>query len=195
MSAAKILTDKFTHALTYSVKKHQNQLRKGTDIPYVSHLLAVAGLVLEYGGDEEEAIAALLHDAPEDQQVPIEEINEIFGNRVAGIVAECSDTFEEPKPPWRERKEKYIKNIPNKSQSAILVSLADKLHNSRALLMDYRLVGEDLWDRFNGKKEGTLWYYRSMVEAFKHLTDSPILSEFEKVVTELESLAASTEND
>jgi len=189
MSSEKTLTDKFTQALTYSVKKHQKQLRKGTDTPYVSHLLAVAGLVLEYGGDEEEAIAALLHDAPEDQQVPIEEISDLFGSRVAGIVAECSDTFEKPKPPWRERKEKYIENIPRTSQSATLVSLADKLHNSRTLLMDYRLVGEDLWDRFNGKKEGTLWYYRSMVEAFRKITANPMLDEFDRVVTELENLS------
>lgn len=190
MDSKKLLTNRFSEALSYAVEIHGNQFRKGTEIPYVSHLFAVAGLVLENGGNEDETIAALLHDAPEDQEVTIEEISERFGSKVAGIVKECSDAFEQPKPPWRERKEKYINSLPNKSKSALLVSLADKLHNSRTLYMDYQVIGEELWDRFKGKKEGTLWYCRSMVEAFRKVIDNnPMLDELDRIVTELETLA------
>ena len=155
------LTPAFVDAVQYAMQKHGTQTRKGSDIPYLGHLLSVAGLVIDADGTETQAIAALLHDAAEDQggEATLAEIREKFGSAVATIVGECSDTFETPKPPWRERKEKYIRHLPEASDEAILVSLADKLHNARALLRDYRDVGDKLWERFNQKDpQQHLWY-------------------------------------
>ena len=182
-------SDKFDEALVFASNLHRTQKRKETDIPYVSHLLAVAGLVLEHGGTEEEAIAALLHDAVEDQGgVEIREvIRQKFGAAVIAIVDGCSDTDVTPKPPWRKRKEDYIAHVRTASPSIRLVSAADKLHNARAILHDYRQLGENLWSRFKGGKEGTLWYYRALTEAFKAAGPSPLTDELDRVVTELES--------
>jgi (p)ppGpp synthase/HD superfamily hydrolase len=136
-----------------------------TEIPYLAHLLGVASIALEYGADEDEAIAALLHDAVEDAGglARLEDIRSRFGENVAGIVAACTDAYVVPKPPWRERKEGYIEHIVQASKSARLVSAADKLHNARSILKHYRVEGEALWSRFNGGKEGTLCYYRALV--------------------------------
>jgi (p)ppGpp synthase/HD superfamily hydrolase len=181
--------DKFDHALLYASRLHRDQVRKGTSTPYITHLLAVASIVGENGGTEDEVVAALLHDAPEDQggEATLQEIRDQFGDGVAETVDGCTDTYETPKPPWRERKERYLAHLAGASGSVRLVSSADKLHNSRAVLADYRLLGEDLWTRFNGKKEGTLWYYRAVVDALQG--DSPIVEELDRVVTELESLS------
>ena len=187
------LTTRFDEALAFTSRLHAPQVRKGTAIPYLSHLLAVAGLVLESGASEDEAIAALLHDAVEDQggAAAREEIRRRFGDSVVQIIDGCTDADVIPKPPWRERKEKYIAHIREASPSVRLVSAADKLHNARAILADYRVMGEALWDRFNGGKEGTLWYYRSLVEVFRQVSDStPLVEELDRVVTELERLAA-----
>jgi len=165
-------------------------MRKGTEIPYISHLLSVAGIVLEFGGTEDEAIAALLHDAIEDKKATTEEIDRAFGASVRRIVMECSDTDEYPKPPWRQRKERYIEHLREASNSALLVSAADKLHNARAILADYRQLGDRLWDRFNTDAD-TLWYYRALVDTFRK-TKAPaaLIDELDRVVSELESLAA-----
>ena len=157
-------SDRFDEALAYASRLHRDQRRKGTDIPYISHLMSVAALVLEHGGDEDQAIAALLHDAVEDQggEPILEEIRLRYGDGVAKIVADCSDAWEEPKPPWRERKEAYLAKLPEKDAASLLVSLADKTHNARAILNDLRQIGDDIWDRFNGGKDGTIWYYEAL---------------------------------
>jgi len=187
------LSPKFTTALLWASELHANQHRKGTKIPYVSHLMAFSSLVLEHGGNEDQAIAALLHDAVEDQggHEMLEKIRERFGDTVAGIVDECTDAYIEPKPEWRPRKEQYIANIAKKSPLARLVSAADKLHNARTILIDYRAEGEKLWDRFTGKKVGTLWYYRALVGAFEAVEMNGIIGELKRVVDEIEDLSAS----
>jgi (p)ppGpp synthase/HD superfamily hydrolase len=166
-------------------------MRKGTSIPYISHLMTVAALVLEAGGDEELAIAALLHDAVEDQggTATAKTIRRLFGDRVADIVAECSDTDVEPKPPWRERKQAYIAHLKTASEDAMLISVADKLHNARAILADYRALGDDLWARFNATKADQLWYYRELVRAFRARGSNALVEEFDRVVSEIERLA------
>ena len=156
-----MLTNRFDEAFQYAHQLHRAQLRKGTSIPYISHLMGVAGLVIEHGGNETQAVAALLHDAVEDQggEPRLIEIRERFGDEVAKIVADCTDAWIDPKPAWRQRKESYIAALPEKPTSSLLVSLADKTHNAEAILFDYRSIGDDLWSRFNGGKEGTRWYY------------------------------------
>ncbi|MEB3885960.1 HD domain-containing protein [Lyngbya sp. CCY1209] len=185
------LSDRFTEALTYATELHADQIRKGSGVPYVSHLLGVASLALEYGADEDEAIAALLHDAIEDQggAETGEEIRKRFGDRVLEIVEGCTDSHTSPKPPWRERKEAYIAHIPTASDSVRLVSACDKLYNARTILKDYRQIGEQLWERFTGRRDGTLWYYRSLVEAFRQARSTPVVEELERVVEELERLS------
>ena len=178
----------FEDALTFAVQRHAGHLRKGTDIPYATHLLAVCSIVLEHGGDEEEAIAALLHDAVEDQKATLDEIRDRFGERVAETVAGCSDTDVAPKPPWRERKEAYIAHLATASPSTRLVSAADKLHNARSIVFDYRLQGETLWDRFSASRDETLWYYRSVVDALRAAGTTPLIDELDRVVTEMENM-------
>ena len=187
-----MLSTRFDEALVYASQLHRDQLRKGTQIPYVSHLLAVTASVLEHGGTEDEAIAALLHDAVEDQGGPEtrEEIRERFGEEVAAIVDGCSDTDTLPKPPWCERKSAYIAHVVEAPRSVRLVSTADKLHNARAILADYRVIGEPLWDRFNGGRNGTLWYYRALANAFRAVESNPLTKELDRTVAKLERMAA-----
>ncbi|MBI3450579.1 MAG: HD domain-containing protein [Acidobacteria bacterium] len=179
---------RFQEALAFASELHETQLRKGTETPYLSHLLSVAALVLEDGGDEEEAIAALLHDAVEDQggMKTLEEIRARFGERVGAIVEGCSDSVSTPKPPWRERKAKYIEHLKTASPSVLRVSAADKLHNARSILMDYRRHGDGIWSRFKGGKDGTLWNYGELVKAFREAGGSPLAEEFALVVAEIE---------
>jgi GTP pyrophosphokinase len=185
------LSTRFEEALVFATQLHAGQTRKGTTIPYISHLLAVTAIVLEHGGNEDEAIAALLHDSIEDQggASTREELRRRFGDSVVEIVDGCTDTDVMPKPPWRERKEAYIAHISVASAPVRLVSAADKLHNARAVLEDYRIVGEALWKRFNGGKEGTLWYYRAAVDALRKAGMSPLIEELDRVVSEIECLA------
>lgn len=183
----------FEDALHFATRLHAGQLRKGTSIPYIAHLLAVAGIVLDYGGTETEAIAALLHDAVEDQGGPPtrEEIRRRFGDAVVAIVDGCSDTDETPKPPWRARKEAYLARLRSEPSSVRFVSAADKLHNVRDILAAYRSLGEALWGRFNGGRAGTLWYYRALVEVYRATDAAPALvDELDRAVTDLERLAA-----
>ncbi|MBE9238817.1 bifunctional (p)ppGpp synthetase/guanosine-3',5'-bis(diphosphate) 3'-pyrophosphohydrolase, partial [Anabaena aphanizomenioides LEGE 00250] len=185
-----MLTERFTQALTYTHQLHATQIRKGSGVPYISHLLGVASIALEYGANEEEAIAALLHDAIEDQGgVAIRaEIRHRFGDNVTAIVDGCTDADTNPKPPWKERKEKYLAHIPTASPSVLLVSCADKIYNARSILKDYRLMGDAVWERFKAGKEGTLWYYRALVDAFKKTNKNtkiiPLVEELERVVIE-----------
>ncbi len=166
---APLLTDRFTEATTYALEKHNSQIRKGSDVPYASHVLAVTAIVLEMGSNEDEAIAALLHDVVEDQggAEAEAEIRARFGDRVADMVSANSDTDVVPKPPWRERKEAYIADVATKDVGAVRVSIADKLHNARMIVFDHRAVGDELWDRFRTKSApDVLWYYESLLEAF-----------------------------
>ena len=157
---------RFDTALAYASALHRTQVRKETGVPYVSHLLAVAALVLESGeaGHEDVAIAALLHDAIEDQGVSADELAARFGDRVASIVRECTDTDEHPKPPWRPRKEAYLAHLESASHDALVVTAADKVHNCRATLHDLRAAGPSTWSRFNAGPTDQLWYYDSLVE-------------------------------
>jgi (p)ppGpp synthase/HD superfamily hydrolase len=186
------LSTRFDDALVFATHLHAKQTRKGTTIPYIAHLLAVASIVLEQGGSEDEAIAALLHDAIEDQggEATRQLIRERFGETVVEIVNGCTDSETMPKPPWQARKEAYIEHLANARASVRLVSAADKLHNARAILTDYRNIGEALWMRFNGGKEGTLWYYRSLVTVLSNAERTSLVEELERVVLEIEALAA-----
>jgi (p)ppGpp synthase/HD superfamily hydrolase len=188
-----VLTERFERALIFATRLHAGQRRKGSGAPYISHLLAVCALAIEYGGDEDEAIAALLHDAIEDQggETARVEILRQFGPRVTEIVEGCTDTDGSPKPPWRARKEAYVRHVAEASPSVRLVSACDKIHNARSLVMDYRICGEQLWGRFTGGRRGTLWYYRAMVTALRIAEESPVVQELDRVVTELEALASS----
>lgn len=186
------LTSRFEEALLFATQLHAEQRRKGSDVPYIAHLLAVASIVLENGGNEDEAIAGLLHDAIEDQGgiATREEIRRRFGDTVVEIVNGCTDADVIPKPPWRVRKEEYIEHLRVATPSVRLVSAADKLHNARAVLGDYRELGELLWRRFHGGREGTLWYYRSVTDALRQGGTSPLIEELERVVSELERLTS-----
>jgi (p)ppGpp synthase/HD superfamily hydrolase len=190
---------KFEEALSFVCRLHAEQIRKQTDIPYISHLIGVAGIVLEHGGDADEAIAALLHDAIEDQGPDYPggpdalrgEIRQRFGQKVLEIVEGCTDADTDPKPPWQARKEAYVAHISQASPSVRLVSCADKLHNARAILTDLRVVGDALWERFSGDKEGSLWYYRALVDVFRQADNTaPLVDELDRVVSEIESLSA-----
>ncbi len=183
------LTPKFVEALAYAAEKHAAQTRKASEVPYLGHLLSVAGLVIEADGTEKQAIAALLHDAAEDQggEQTLAEIGQKFGADVASIVAECSDTFETPKPPWRGRKEGYIRHLGEASDDAVLVSLADKLDNARAILRDFRAQGNKVWRRFSVQDPQLhLWYYRSLLEVFSRRTHSWMVGELHDVIDALE---------
>lgn len=188
MLRTRVLSRRFEDALVFATQLHREQPRKGTTIPYVAHLLAVASIALEHGADEDEAIGALLHDAAEDQggEPTLKLIRERFGPRVAEIVEGCTDAITIPKPPWRQRKEKYLAHLPHSSASVRLVSASDKLHNARSILSDLHREGEETWTRFNGGKEGTLWYYRALVRAFRAAGNSPLVEELDRVVTEME---------
>ena len=169
MTDAPFVTERFDDALAYASRLHRDQTRKLSGIPYVSHLLAVAAIALENGADEDQAIAALLHDAVEDQGglAQLEEIRALYGDDVAQIVADCTDAHQEPKPEWRPRKEAYIASLAQKPARSLAVSLADKTHNASAINTDLRAVGEAVWERFTGGKDGTLWYYRALTTAFR----------------------------
>lgn len=188
-----ILSARFDEALVYASQLHREQMRKGSPTPYVGHLLAVAALVLENGGDEDAAIAALLHDAMEDQggRPTLEEIRRRFGERVAETIEGCSDSDTVPKPPWRERKVRYIAHLVDATPSMLLVTAADKLHNARSIVADLRRQGAAVWQHFKGGKEGTLWYYREVLAALRNRGFAPALvDQLAETVAEMERLAA-----
>lgn len=171
-----IPSTKFEEAVTYAIRVHGSQARKGGSVPYLAHLFGVASLVMEDGGREDETIAALLHDAAEDQggEARLRDIEERFGRAIADIVRGCSDTLERPKPEWCERKKRYLEHLPAASSSVLRVSLADKLHNTRAMATDYAVSGENLWERFNAGRDDQAWYHRKLCEAFAKTTLSRI---------------------
>lgn len=183
-------SSRFSAALLFAAQLHAAQMRKGTNEPYIGHLLGVASIAIEYGANEDEAIAALLHDAIEDQggAATREEIRRRFGEVVVEVVDGCSDTAVSPKPPWQARKEAYIAHVATASPSVRLVSAADKLHNVRSIVKDYRVSGEALWNRFTGGRGGTLWYYRAIVAAFRQAGSDALVDELDRVVSELERL-------
>lgn len=192
-------TERLVRAFEYAATLHAGDTRKGTDIPYLSHLMGVASIVQEHGGDEDQVIAALLHDAIEDHPKggdTKQAIQMLFGRQVLDLVMACTDSDTDQKPEWRERKERYLGHLGTAAPEALLISLADKVHNARAILADYRLKGEELWVRFNAPKEGTLWYYRSLADTFISLAvkiEKPVLGplaeELERVVSEVERRA------
>jgi len=188
------LSPRFTDALAYAAELHAKQKRKGTEVPYISHLLRVAGIALEHGADEDEAIAALLHDAVEDQpgESTRQAIRQRFGQRVLQIVEGCSDTDQHPKPPWRARKEAYLARLATASHSVRLISACDKLDNAWTTLVGCRAFGSSYWSRFRGGRQGTLWYLRSVTEILKTRDRTPLVDELDRVVTELERVAGTT---
>lgn len=178
--------DRLSQAAEYAIAIHAHQRRKGTEIPYISHLLAVASLVLEHGGDEDLAIAALLHDAIEDcgaEQGPI--IAKKFGARVARVVWACTDADTFPKPPWRARKQAYLRRLETEDADALLVSCADKLHNARAIVTDLQTHGEALFERFNAGRDGTIWYYGALAKTFLRLLPGPLSRDLAETVGRL----------
>lgn len=185
---------RFESALVYANQVHQGQQRKGTGIPYMAHILGVAAIALEYGADEDEAVGALLHDAAEDGggEARLAEIRARFGEAVGDIVLGCSDSLvehPEEKLPWRERKESYLAHLESASRPVCLVSAADKLHNVRSIIRDLREHGDEVWERFQGKREGTLWYYEAVADALSRRYRSPLTRELQREVDELLQLA------
>jgi len=187
------LSRQFENALVYATRAHGDQTRKKTGIPYIAHILGVSAIAMEYGANETEAIAALLHDAVEDcgGKRRLRDIEKKFGKTVTKIVDGCTDTYETPKPPWRQRKEAYLAHLKNSNSATRLVSASDKLHNTRAILAELRRHGLEVFGRFSGKKDGTLWYYRALVTAFReHGDHTDLVDELDRVVTQIEKLSA-----
>jgi len=185
------LTSRFETALGFAFQLHKNQYRKGSNIPYISHLLAVTAIVIENGGSENQAIAALLHDAVEDQggYDTLHKIEDLFGSEVAEIVEGCTDAFTDPKPEWKGRKMAFLKKLKQSPDSILLVSLADKVHNAHSLLRDLQLKEKNVWEKFKGGKEGTLWYYQSLVEILNTSSYPYLTSEFSHVVIKIVQLS------
>jgi (p)ppGpp synthase/HD superfamily hydrolase len=189
-----LLTERFDAALLLAHKVHRRQTRKKTAVPYMAHVMAVTALVLEYGGTEDQAIAALLHDTIEDAPEHLgpgwvrAQISQHFGQPVLTIVEHCTDTDEQPKPPWIERKTQYLEHVQHAPADALLVSAADKLHNATAILKDFRRVGDEVWTRFNpdAGKAGTIGYYRALADTFRVRMDSDLASDLHEVVSTLE---------
>jgi GTP pyrophosphokinase len=186
------LGPRFQRAFEFAAKQHAGQTRKASTIPYIAHLMGVASLVFEAGGDEDLAIAALLHDVVEDcgGAPMLEQIRRRFGSRVAKIVDGCTDAYGLPKPPWHDRKVGYISRLKKEDDETRLVSAADKLNNVRSILSDYRVIGESVWSRFNGGRDGTLWYYRTLRDEFLRSKPNRITRDFDLAVRDLESLTA-----
>jgi len=183
-------TARFESAMAYAHQVHQGQRRKGTGIPYIAHVLGVAAIAMEYGAGEDEAIGALLHDAAEDGggEATLAEIRARFGDAVADIVLGCSDSLvEDPedKLPWQARKENYLAHLENASRSVCLVSAADKLHNVRSIIRDYREHGDEVWERFQGRRDGTLWYYETVAHTLLRRYRSPLTRDLQTAVDDL----------
>ncbi len=182
-------------AASLAAELHASQARKGTAIPYLSHLFAVCALVIEDGGDTDEAMAALLHDAVEDQggAETLERIRVRFGDEVARIVEACSDAApapDEPKAPWQERKEAHLQRLEDVDEAVLRVTAADKLHNACATLVDLQLDGPQVWERFRTGREGFLWYHRAVLDLLeRRLPDSRSTRQLGEVAERLEAVA------
>lgn len=188
------LTKRFDDAFLYASHLHSGQKRKASLVPYISHLLAVTALVLQYGGDEDQAIAAMLHDAVEDQGGVeiLAEIRSRFGERVARIVDGCTDSYTTPKRPWLERKKFYIERLKDEPSDVRLVSLADKVDNLRSIAADLEENGEETWTKFRGGKDGSIWYYRSLVDIFSEGEPGGLARVFSRLVDEIEKKAGTS---
>ena len=189
-TADSLSSPRFIHGLEVAARLHASQARKGSGVPYVSHLLGACSIALDYGADEDTAIAALLHDAIEDVEPTALARAAVtsFGERVLAIVEAVTDADTHPKPPWRERKERFVASLADADAAALLVSGADKLHNARSLLADLRRDGASVWDRFNATREDTLWYYRATIAAMRAnpAHNRYLVDELERVVNEVE---------
>jgi (p)ppGpp synthase/HD superfamily hydrolase len=188
------LTERFGDAMAYAFLLHRRQKAKGPGVPYMAHLMGATALVLHFGGDEDQAIATLLHDGPEDQggRPILREIQRRFGSRVAGIVEGCTDTFRRPKPPWKARKVKYLKHLETAPEDTLLVSAADKLYNARAIVSDLRIEGDEVWDRFNKGRRGQLLYYQSLAAVFEKRGLDPMARELSLAVKQMKRLSPGT---
>ncbi|MBM3628901.1 MAG: HD domain-containing protein [Alphaproteobacteria bacterium] len=179
-----MLTKRFDEAFAFAHDLHRRQTRKAVGTPYIAHLMSVAALVVEHGGDEDQAIAGLLHDAAEDQggEETLALVRARFGDGVAAIVADCTDAWVEPKPAWRPRKEAYLAALPRKPTRSVLVSLADKTHNAEAIAMDFHALGDAVWSRFTGGADGTRWYYRTLAGIFREVLPGPLAERHARAV-------------
>lgn len=178
------LSERFVEAVRYAAELHRTQARKGTDVPYISHLLGVVSFVLEAGGGEDEAIAALLHDAAEDHggRARLDDIRDRFGPTVAHIVEGCTDSWSTPKEPWMARKERYVEHAKKLDRETLRVSAADKVHNAYTILRDLRTLGDVVWKRFNTSPDDVIWYYDALVRSYRDSGSEPLVDELERVV-------------
>ena len=178
------LTARFDEAFAYAHAAHAAQTRKGTNAPYVGHLMGVASIVIDDGGNEDEAIAALLHDAAEDAggRDRVNDIRARFGETVAAIVADCTDAWTTPKPAWMARKKHYVEHARTLPPSSLRVSVADKVHNAYAILRDLRDTGEEVWKRFNATPDDVLWYYESLVRSYRDAGGGRLVDELDRIV-------------
>ena len=183
-----MLTERFHEAFRYAAEAHADQTRKGTPVPYIGHLMGVASIVLDAGGDEDETIAALLHDAAEDAggRARLDDIRARFGDRVARIVEACTDAWTTPKPPWIERKRTYVEHARHLQPDELRVSCADKVHNAWAILRDLRLLGDGVWARFNAAPADILWYYEALVQSYRQAGGGPLVDELARIVRGIE---------
>jgi (p)ppGpp synthase/HD superfamily hydrolase len=188
------LTERFEAALIYATRLHADQRRKISGVPYITHLLSVAALVLEVGGNEDEAIAALLHDSIEDQggKPTREDVRQRFGDTVVAIIDGCTEWDSLPKPPWQERKNRYLENLRHASASVRRVSLADKLHNARSLLIDSRIYGDDIWNHLKVGRERTLWFYQSLIQVYRETGSDWMTEELARIVSQLSEESTSS---
>jgi (p)ppGpp synthase/HD superfamily hydrolase len=179
-----VLTARFDEAFRYAHEAHAQQTRKGTETPYIAHLMGVASIVLDDGGSEDEAIAALLHDAAEDQggRERLVDIRTRFGDAVAQIVEDCTDSWETPKRPWLERKQAYVRHARKLAPSSLRVSAADKVHNTYAILRDLRNTGEAVWSRFKAGPDDVIAYYDALVRAYRDAGGGPLVDELDRIV-------------
>jgi GTP pyrophosphokinase len=183
-----LLSARFADALRYAYEIHNEQTRKGTTSPYLSHLMGVASIVFDDGGSEDEAIAGLLHDAAEDQggRARLEDIRGRFGGAVAAIVEDCTDAWETPKPPWLERKRRYVEHAKTLPPSSLRVSAADNVHNAYAILRDLRNIGDAVWSRFSAGPDDVLAYYAGLVRAYRQAGGGHLVEELDRIVRGIE---------
>ena len=191
-----LLSDRFVSAFSKAFTLHKDQKRKASQTPYIAHLMSVAALVLENGGSDDQAIAALLHDAVEDAGglETLEEIRVEFGDSVAELVDGCTDSYTHPKADWEPRKMAYLDKLRNAPDEILLISLADKVHNARSILLDLHRSGVSTWDKFKGKKTGTLWYYQTLAKIFDNAPYPSLKNELRNLVDEMHTLANLMEN-
>jgi GTP pyrophosphokinase len=178
------LSGRFDEAILYAHEVHAAQQRKGTNAPYIGHLMGVSSIVLDDGGSEDEAIAALLHDAAEDQggRARLDDIRRRFGDAVARIVEDCTDSWDMPKRPWAERKQAYVEHVRSLDRSSLRVSAADKVHNAYAILRDLRKSGETVWERFSAAPDDVMSYYEQLVRSYREAGGGALVDELDRIV-------------